>query len=131
MNRACISLAALILGATATFAGDAEKKTPKQALQAFNSLIGSWRCTGMPEGTRAQKQKGFWTETLSWEWQFKKDDAWLNLSFDKGKYFRKGKLRYLPEKDSYRLTLQNTDKETLDFEGALMDRVLTLQREDA
>jgi hypothetical protein len=130
MTGTRIGLAIFLLAAATALAGDGAKRTPKEALQAFNTLIGSWRCTGMPEGTRAQKQKGFWTESMSWEWQFKKDDAWLNLSFDKGKHFRKGTLHYLPEKDQYRLTLQNTDKEAIDFEGALENRVLTLDRHD-
>src|SRR5262245_20517193 len=75
------------------------KRTPREALSAFHELIGPWRATGVPEGTKAEKQKGFWVENLGWEWRFKGDDAWLRLTIDKGKYFVKGELRYLADKD--------------------------------
>src|SRR5262245_31236988 len=97
------------------------KQTPRQALRAFNDLIGTWRATGTPEGTREEKQRGFWVETMAWEWQFKGDDAWLACTIDKGKHFTGGTLRYLPATDSYQLTLTKPDKEALMFEGQLKD----------
>jgi ribosomal protein L24E len=124
----------LLLALTITGAADTvpakPEKTPKQALRAFQDLIGSWRAAGNPEGTRDEKQKGFWTETLSWEWQFKDKDAWLKVDFQNGKHFTRGELRYLPAKDQYQLTLQTTGKETLTFTGPLQDRRLTLERRD-
>jgi len=107
------------------------RRTPKEALQAFNDLIGTWNGTGTPEGTFAEKQKGFWTEKISWEWQFKASgDTWLKCTIDKGKYFTGGELRYLPEKDEYQLTVQTTDKETLVFTGKLDRRRLVADRVD-
>jgi ribosomal protein L24E len=106
------------------------KRTPKEALQAFNSLIGSWKGTGTPEGTREEKQRGFWIETVRWEWQFKGGDAWLCVEFDKGKHFTRGELRYLPDKDRFQFTVQTTAQETLRFEGPLKDGRLTLERKD-
>jgi hypothetical protein len=109
------------------FAEDAPpKKTSKEALQALNDLVGSWRCTGTPEG----KKKEFWTESMQWEWQFKGDEAWMKVVFEKGKYFASGELRFLPNKDQYQLTLQTVDKEKLTFAGPLKDKTLTLDRED-
>ncbi len=122
---ACLVLANLV--------GADEKpatKTPKEGLQPFNELIGSWRGTGTPEGTREEKEKGFWQETITWEWQFKNDDCWLRLVFDKGKYFTRGELRYLPDKDKFELTLETTDKTSLTFNGELKDSRLTLDRTD-
>jgi hypothetical protein len=107
------------------------KRTPKEALQAFNDLIGSWRCTGSPlQGSVAEKNRNFWVESAAWEWQFK-GDAWLKLDIDKGKFFTGAELRYLPDSDRYRLTLHTVDKMTLTFEGALEARRLTLDRVDA
>ena len=83
----------------------ADKPTAKEALRGFNDLIGSWRGTGEPEGTRQEKQRGFWIETMSWEWGFKGQDAWLQAMFEKSKHFTKGELRYLPEKDAYQFTV--------------------------
>jgi YHS domain-containing protein len=128
MTRIGVALAVLVAAAGVAAAG--EKRGPREALQPFNDLIGSWRATGTPEGTREEQQRGFWTESLSWKWQFKKDDAWLAVAFDKGRYFTKGELRYLPDKDLYRLTLTTPDKESLAFTGKLDDRRLTLSRED-
>jgi hypothetical protein len=106
------------------------KRTPRQALQPFNELIGSWKATGTPEGTREEKQRGFWVETVRWEWQFKGDDACLTAAFDKGKHFARGELRYLADRDLYQLTLQTPAKESLVFTGPLKERRLTLERSD-
>jgi hypothetical protein len=107
------------------------KKTPKKALQAFQDLIGSWRGTGKPYGTREEEMKGFWQETINWQWQFKKKDVWLLATFEKGKYFTKAELRYLPARDVYEMKATNAAKETLTFEGKLKKKVLTLARTDA
>jgi hypothetical protein len=132
MKRLVVSLFCLLLGGITDplAAQPPAKRTAKEALQAFNDLIGSWKGTGTPEGTREEKQRGFWIETIRWEWQFKAGDAWLTLAFDKGKHFRKGELRYLPDRDRFRLTLQTTAGETMAFEGALRDQRLTLERLD-
>ena len=128
-----ISLAAL-LGLALVAAGpaaDAPAKRPaKEALKPFNDLIGSWRAMGTPEGTLQEKQKGFWTESATWSWQFKGDDAWLKVAVEKGKHFTKGELRYLADKDAYELTLTTPDKEALTFEGPFKDGRLTLDRTD-
>src|SRR5262245_25655530 len=107
-----------------------ETRTPKQALQALQDLIGTWRAAGNPEGTLQEKQKGFWTETLTWEWQFKGKDVWLKVDFQKGKHFTQGELRYLPAKEHYELTLKTVAQESLTFAGPLQDRRLTLERRD-
>jgi hypothetical protein len=106
------------------------QRNPKAALQAFNDLIGSWRGAGTPAGTREEQQRGFWTEKLTWEWQFKGKDAWLTVAFDKSKHFDKGTLRYVPESDTFAFAVVTPVKETLTFNGPLKNRVLTLQRED-
>jgi hypothetical protein len=114
-----------------TAAGDPPaRRSAKEALQAFNDLIGSWRATGEPFGSRAEKQKGFWQEKAAWEWRFKGGDAWLTATFDRGRHFTAAELRYLPERDAYALVLTTPSKETLTFEGPLKDRRLTLDRHD-
>ncbi|HTU16902.1 MAG TPA: YHS domain-containing protein [Gemmataceae bacterium] len=107
-----------------------EKKTPRQALRAFNDLIGSWRGTGEPNGTREEKQRQFWQEKISWEWRFKGKDIHLRAAFDKGKYFTTAELRYLPEKQRYQLIAMTQAKEKLVFEGTLDRKRLTLERID-
>jgi hypothetical protein len=132
MTRMHINLVVLasMLGQTAVAADKPTPTTAKEALKAFNDLIGSWRATGTPEGTRQEKLRGFWTETMNWEWQFKGSDAWLKVRFDKGKYFSGGELRYLPEKNLFQFTLQTPAKETMAFTGPLKNRVLTVERLD-
>jgi len=114
-----------------------ENKTPRtvrDALQAFNDLIGKWKGTGVPAGSREEQQKGFWTESISWQWQFKGKDTWLRADFAGGKHFKSGELRYLPESDQFQFTLQSAGKVAKDakdkqvFTGKLEKRVLTLQR---
>ncbi len=79
------------------------------------------------------RQPEFWTETVTWEWQFKGNDAWLKVTFDKSKNFTGGELRYLADKDLYQLTLRTPaqEKEPLVFTGRLKDRDLTVERKDA
>src|SRR5262245_19155760 len=88
----------------------------KEALQPFQSLVGSWKATGYPEGTTEDRQKGMWVEMIDWEWQFKGDKAWLAAKFDKGKHFTAGKLE--PDAKTpghFTLTLTTPDKKDLVF----------------
>ena len=111
----------------------AEEKplSPKEALKPFNDLVGSWRGTGEPEGTRAEKIQGFWTESITWVWQFKGEDVWMKIAFEKGKHFSSGELRYVPDRKIFRLTVTTPAKEKLTFEGTLEGKRLTLDREDS
>jgi hypothetical protein len=103
----------------------------KEALKPFNDLVGSWRGTGEPEGSRAEKLKNFWTETIYWKWQFKGEDVWIKLTIDEGKYFTGGELRYVPDKKNFRMTLTTADKKPVVFEGIVEGKRLTLERQDA
>jgi len=103
-------------------------RSSKVALQAFNDLIGTWRGTATPAGSRADQQKGFWIETINWEWQFKGKDSWLKITFDKSKNFTGGELRYLADSDEFGLTVRTLAKEPLLFTGALKDKVLSVER---
>jgi len=120
---------------TALFLAGADgPKTAKDALQPFNVLVGSWRGSGVPEGTKDERAAGAWSQTDEWVWRFKDQDAWLAGAFDKGKHFTKGELRYTPDKDRPRFTLTLTaaDKSTATFVGVLSDKdkVLALTRTD-
>lgn len=120
----------VFLTSFALAAGTVEKKTPKQALRALNDLIGNWRGTGEPNGSREEKQRNFWQEAIAWEWRFKGKDMYLRAVFDKSKHFLDAELRYLPDKQRYQLTAMTPDKEKLVFEGTLDKKRLTLERID-
>ncbi len=116
----------------ATSAHDKEtKRACKKALQALNDLIGNWRGTGEPNGTREEKQRNFWQEKIAWEWRFQSKDVFLRAAFDKSKHFTAAELRYVPDKQRYQLTVTTPDKEKLIFEGTLDNKRLTLERSDA
>lgn len=102
--------------------------TAKEALRAFDTLIGKWKGTGTPEGTREERAAGLWTEAIGWEWRFKGPDVWLATTFEKGKHFAKGELRYAVEKGEYQLALTAADKTAVTLTGKLKDKVLTLDR---
>lgn len=108
------------------------KKTQREALKDFNLLVGGWKGTGEPEGTRTEKQQGFWIEKIRWEWQFKGEDAWIKIDILEGKYFTEAELRYFPDKDLYRLILKaaTKDKEALTFDGTYENKRLTVERID-
>ena len=108
-----------------------EQTDVEAGARALNDLIGSWSGTGQPsQGTREEKQNGFWTESVAWEWQFKGPDVFLKAAFDKSKHFTAAELRDLPEKEIYRLTIQTVGKETLTFDGARSEKKLILDRAD-
>ncbi len=125
----CLSVVVFLAGfSLAAESGD--KKTSKQALQALNDLIGNWRGTGEPNGSREEKQRDFWQEKIAWEWRFKGKDVYLHAVFDKGKHLSDAELRYLPEKKLYQLTAMTPAKEKLVFEGKMEKKLLNLDRTD-
>jgi hypothetical protein len=125
--RILVALAFPVLGLAAD---PPAQRSPREALQAFNDLIGSWRASGEPNGTREEKQRGFWQEKMAWEWQLKRKDTFLRVTFENGKHFTEGELRFLPDRNVYQLRLQTPTKETRTFEGPLTNRKLVLDRQD-
>jgi ribosomal protein L24E len=123
-------MSALFLTPLVALAETPEKVTPREALKPFNDLVGAWKGTGIPEGSRSDKDSGWWSERLAWQWQFKGDDAWLIVEIAKGKYYDGGELRYLPDTKRFRLTLDTVTKEKQIFEGELADKKLVVERKD-
>lgn len=105
-------------------------RTAKEALQPFNSLIGAWKATCTPEGTTAERQAGFWTEMVSWQWHFQGADACLKFTIAGGKQFQGGELHYQPATDDYRLMVQPLKGPALTFIGKLAGKTLALDRTD-
>jgi YHS domain len=129
MRRRSFVLAAFVIALmlpTALLATGQSQRTPKEALQAFNDLIGTWRGTATPAGTKEEQQRNFWIESITWQWQFKDKDAWLAVAFDKSKHFSNGTLRYVPDKDHFVLTLKTLGNQDQSFIGQLSDKKLTL-----
>jgi ribosomal protein L24E len=115
----------------ASLATGESKKPPREALKPLNILVGTWKGTGTPEGTPDERQKGHWVETVTCEWQFKGDDAWLTLAFDKGKHFVRGEIRQVPDKEDFQLVLETVDKEKRTYTGTLKGKQFTVEREIA
>lgn len=105
-------------------------KAGREALGKLGELVGTWNGTGVPSGSKEEQQKGFWTETISCEWKFKGDAAWLKLDFAKGKFLSSGEVRFVPDKEEYRLTVKTADKTEQVFTGKIKDKVLTVDRFD-
>ncbi len=108
---------------------DDDKKAAKEALQALNDYIGTWKGSGGPEKVLPDPEET-WRETVDWSWRFKGDDAWLVMKVKNGKHFKGGELRFLPDKEVYQLTAQTADGKKLVYEGKLKDEILTLERVD-
>jgi hypothetical protein len=123
-----VAIAGLFLGNVPP-ADCASALSAREALRPFNHLVGTWKGTGTPAGSREFQAKNFWIENLTWEWQFKGENAWLTVTFAKSKHFSKGELHYEQGKDEYTLTLFTLAKEKLTYVGKLKEKVLTLQRE--
>jgi hypothetical protein len=118
---------ASILVAAAVRAGDGPSPG-KVALQALNDYIGAWKGSGTSE----QDKRLIWKEGIDWSWRFQKGkEPSLVFAIDKGKYFKKGELRYLPGKKAYELTLEDVNGKSRVFEGTLKKGKLILERLDA
>ena len=114
-------LSALLLSA-ALAAGaepDAKPVSAKEAFAPLNPIVGSWKGTGRTDGTREEREKGFWPEKLAVEWRFKGDDAWLALTVTDGKHFTAGTIRRGDKKDELRVALTTTGKDEVTFTGKL------------
>ena len=116
----------------ATLSADATPaRSPKDALQGFHNLIGTWKGTGAPSGgTREERDRGFWIETVRWQWRFEGKDTWLSAEVEKGKHFSRFELRYRPKTDDFALVATTPDKEALTFAGTLANKRLTVERID-
>jgi YHS domain-containing protein len=121
-------LAFLLLAGISLSADRTASIRPKQALKPLHDLIGEWRGTGEPAGTREEKLKNFWTEKIRWEWRFKGDDAWLAGEFDKGKHYRSAEIRWLAKEEAYQLTLRPVAGAPETYSGKLERRRLTFER---
>src|SRR5262245_60700538 len=122
------TLPLLLLITGAARAGEPAKVDPREALKPFQGLVAPWKGTGVPEGTREEKQNGFWTELVTWTWQFT-DGACLVAKFDGGRYFIRGELRPVT-KERFRFTVDTKGQESLTFEGDFKDGRLNLERVD-
>jgi hypothetical protein len=125
MRPLTLTLALALLAADAPPA-----RPPREALAAFQNLIGTWKATGVPEGDRRERERGHWGETVTWEWQFAKDDVCLRARFENGRHFRTGELRYRPADDRYQFSATTAAGEALTFTGPGRDRQLLLERAD-
>jgi YHS domain-containing protein len=128
-----LAFSTVVFFAAALSADQPAQKSPREALQVFGGLVGPWKGTGQPIGTKEEVQKGFWTEKMEWGWKFKDKDAWMVIDFQKSKYFTAGELRYVPDKDHFTMTLTTVQKEQVTFVGNLdtqdEKKVLTLDRQ--
>src|SRR5262249_19333929 len=74
--------------------------------------------------------KDTWEEKLVWGWKFKGDDRWLHVDITKGKYFKSGDLRFLPDKSKYQLVMTTVDDKPQTYEGTLKDDILMVENSD-
>ena len=119
-------LAVLGLLSSAPEGRSGEPSSAKEALQALNDYIGGWKGNGTSEKNSSE----IWKESADWSWRFKGKDAWLTLALKDGKHFKKGELRYLPDKELYQLTLFDKADKPAVFEGKLKGTRLTLTHKD-
>jgi hypothetical protein len=102
----------------------------KEGLQPLHDLVGTWKGTGTPFGTREEQTKGFWSETIACEWRFDKDDARLRFAFEKSKTFRSADLRFDPAAKTYRFAAETSDGKKEAYTGDLEGKTLSLLHED-
>jgi YHS domain-containing protein len=104
-----------------------EDSPAKEALQALNSFVGSWKGAGS-NMSRSEN----WKESFSWSWKFKGDDAALLVDFKDSKDFGKGELRFNVDKKKYELKVNDKKGDNpKTFVGELKKGYLTLDHFDS
>jgi hypothetical protein len=112
-------------------ADDSDRKAAaKEALKELQDFIGGWKGNGKSDSPRPNPRDPIWSETASWSWRFKGDDAWLSLDVKDGKVIKAAEMRYLPEKKVYQLTVTGKDGKKQVYEGKLKNESLTFERTD-
>jgi hypothetical protein len=154
MSRAASTVVSLIFAGLLLAQAPAApaERSDKEALQPFNDLIGTWKCTGTPSGSKEEQVRNFWTEKMEVQWQFKGKNAWLLFEFKKGERqpaagipltpMVRGELRPMPNTPpsppseggaggvSYQFHLVTADDKKHTFTGMRVGKQLTLERED-
>ncbi|MFQ3593021.1 MAG: YHS domain-containing protein [Gemmataceae bacterium] len=103
----------------------------KQALQPLQDLIGEWKGTGTQlRGSKVERDKGGWFESIVWQWQFKGTEVWLRADLSKGKYFSRFEIRPGKETDTYELKTWTVDKKEHTYFGKRDERRLIFDREE-
>jgi YHS domain-containing protein len=109
----------------------ATPSSSKQALQPLQELIGQWKGTGtLLRGTKEERDKGGWVESIVWQWQFKGEEVWLRADLTQGKYFTRLEIRPGTEADTYELKTWTVDKKQHTYLGQRTERRLTFDREE-
>jgi hypothetical protein len=132
MNRA-LAFGVLLTGITLIVPLPAQDAKPGQAardgLKPLNDFIGQWNGTGSPAKAKPGASD-LWTETITWVWRFKGDDAWMEMAVKDGKYFQGGELRYLPDRSRFQMTAVEKGGRKLVLEGDYKDGYLRLEGPD-
>jgi hypothetical protein len=110
-----LTLAVLLIASSARAQDADDAKKAREGLQELNEYIGMWNGAGFLEKDRLK----LWKEKADWSWRFKGKEAWLSLKLEKGKHFKGGDLRYLPDKEVYQMTMTDKEDKKLVFEGTL------------
>lgn len=125
-----LGLSFLVLLTPVLAADKEEFDNEKEALQALNDFIGSWKGSGGPEAKARPTAKETWSETVDFGWRFKGNDAWMTVTFKKGRFFKSGDLHYLTDKKVYQLTLTDLKDKKRVFTGNYENSYLTLEHVD-
>lgn len=103
-------------------------ESAKEALAAFNDLIGGWRGTGQP---RRGSNQGAWREDAEWVWEFGKDkgDIAIRYEIKDGKLLKSARLTYDAEGQRFVLTATTPDEQSIKYVGGLEGDKLTMVSE--
>jgi hypothetical protein len=114
-----------------TWAAD-DNDAVQEGLAELNEFIGQFKGTAGPDKTSKPET---WSENMAWSYKFAKGKPpALAITVEKGKYFEKGDLRYLPDSKKYELSLVMVDKKATNpvvLTGELKKGYLTLEGTDA
>jgi hypothetical protein len=132
MRTFLIAALVLSLGALLPLADAGKKKKddddnitdPKEALQALQDFIGSWK------GNADGKKLGFWSEKSSWSWRFKGKDVWMSFELENSKVYKGGEVRFLPDKQKYEFTIIDKAGKKGIYVGEIKKDILTVERQN-
>jgi hypothetical protein len=127
LRSGSLLLIVILIGNHDALGGGAKPEQSKEAMQAIQEYVGTWKGSGTSEKNKSD----IWKESATWTWKFDKKEAFFAAEMKESKLYKAGEIRYLADKKHYQLTLTTQKDKKEVYIGELKKDRLSLERVDA
>lgn len=89
-------------------------KSPREALEKIQTVVGGWRGIGQ---IKRNSNTGAWKESAEWVWDLKRTPPSLKITVTDGKHLKTGDLSYDLDQQEYVFNGTSPDGEELEYRG--------------